>query len=176
MAASLSSACVTLRKCVGNKKRLFVSVRRIFSPEFNSQTHSSSDRGVSSVIESTDEFCFVERLIPPTRVPSPPKHNGPTPSGWAPPSETPPSLPYMIRRSRMHNIPVYSDIKHGSQKSTVVRKVEGDIWAFDKDAKEHLRQLTGREPPTKVNEVTMSIRIKGQFDMELKEWLLRLGF
>ncbi|KAI5100136.1 39S ribosomal protein L49, mitochondrial [Silurus meridionalis] len=128
------------------------------------------------LVFAADEFCFVERLIPPTRVPSPPKHNGPTPSGWAPPSETPPSLPYMIRRSRMHNIPVYSDIKHGSQKSTVVRKVEGDIWAFDKDAKEHLRQLTGREPPTKVNEVTMSIRIKGQFDMELKEWLLRLGF
>lgn len=42
--------------------------------------------------------------------------------------EVPPDLPYMIRRSRMHNVPVYMDIKHGSQKSTVVRKVEGDIW------------------------------------------------
>lgn len=42
--------------------------------------------------------------------------------------EVPPDLPYMIRRSRTHNVPVYTDIKHGSQKSTVVRKVEGDIW------------------------------------------------
>lgn len=42
--------------------------------------------------------------------------------------ETPLSLPYVIRRSRMHNIPVYSDIKHGNQKNTIVRKVEGDIW------------------------------------------------
>ncbi|KAF5886008.1 39S ribosomal protein L49, mitochondrial, partial [Clarias magur] len=90
-------------------------------------THSSLDTG-GSVIESTDEFCFVERLIPPARVPPPPRHAGPAPSGWTPPSETPPSLPYTIRRSRMHNVPVYSDIKHGNQKSTVVRKVEGDIW------------------------------------------------
>ncbi len=41
---------------------------------------------------------------------------------------TPPSLPYMIRRSRMHNVPVYSDIKHGNQHSTLLRKIEGDIW------------------------------------------------
>jgi len=43
-------------------------------------------------------------------------------------SDTLPSLPYMIRRSRMHNVPVYSDIKHGNQQSTLLRKVEGDIW------------------------------------------------
>lgn len=43
-------------------------------------------------------------------------------------TDTPPSLPYMIRRSRMHNVPVYSDIKHGNQHSTLLRKIEGDIW------------------------------------------------
>ncbi|MCJ8742123.1 hypothetical protein PDJAM_G00078560 [Pangasius djambal] len=169
MAASVSSVSVTLNRCVWNKSRLIPAVRRISAAAACLRTHSSSDRGGSSVTESTDEFRFVERLISPTRIPPPPKHTGPAPSGWTPPSETPPSLPYMIRRSRMHNIPVYSDIKHGNQKSTVVRKVEGDIWALNKDVKEHLQQLTGREPPTKVNEVTMSIRIKGQFDTELKD-------
>ncbi|KAK3550498.1 hypothetical protein QTP86_031488, partial [Hemibagrus guttatus] len=173
MAAAVSSISVTLSKSVWNKNRLFHTFRRI-STAACLRTHSTSDRGGTSVAESTDEFCFVERLIPPTRIPSPPKHTSPAPSGWTPPSETPPSLPYMIRRSRMHNIPVYSDIKHGNQKNTIVRKVEGDIWLFgfqalNKDMKEHLQQLTGREPPTKVNEVTMSIRIKGEFDMELKE-------
>lgn len=50
------------------------------------------------------------------------------------------------------------------------------LQALNKDMKKHLQQLTGREPPTKVNEVTMSIRVKGHFDTELKEWLLKLGF
>lgn len=52
-------------------------------------------------------------------------------------TDTPPSLPYMIRRSRMHNVPVYSDIKHGNQHSTLLRKVEGDIWVSN--------ELTGLE-------------------------------
>ncbi|XP_060765196.1 mitochondrial ribosomal protein L49 [Neoarius graeffei] len=176
MAALLRSGSVAVGQCVWNKNTLIHSLRRLCAAAVCLQSHSSSDRGSSSITVSTDEFYFVEQLIPPTHIPPPPKHTGPAPSGWTPPSETPPSLPYMIRRSRMHNIPVYSDIKHGNQKNTVVRKVEGDIWALDKDIKEHLQQLMGREPPTKVNEVTRSIRIKGQFDTELKEWLLKLGF
>ncbi|XP_051914281.1 mitochondrial ribosomal protein L49 [Hippocampus zosterae] len=126
--------------------------------------------------ESTEEYEFVERLIPPSRVPSPPKHSGPTPSGWTPPAESPPSLPYMIRRSRMHNIPVYTDVTHGNRFMTLVRKVEGDIWALEKDVKQYLKDVTGKEMPTQVNEVTMTLRVKGQFDKELKEWLTSKGF
>ncbi|XP_049608407.1 large ribosomal subunit protein mL49 [Syngnathus scovelli] len=126
--------------------------------------------------ESTEEYEFVERLIPPSRVPTPPKHSGPTPSGWTPPAESPPSLPYMIRRSRMHNIPVYTDVTHGNRLMTLVRKVEGDIWALEKDVKEYLKDVTGKELPTQVNEVTMTLRVKGHFDKELKEWLISKGF
>ncbi|MGH0189802.1 UNVERIFIED_CONTAM: hypothetical protein FKN15_038733 [Acipenser sinensis] len=64
-------------------------------------------------------------------------------------------LPYTVRRSRMHNIPVYTDITHGNRKMTVIRKITGDIW---------------------VNEVTMSIRVKGYYDTELKAWLTEKGF
>lgn len=39
-----------------------------------------------------------------------------------------PSLPYFVRRSRMHNIPVYKAITHGNRQMTLIRKVEGDIW------------------------------------------------
>uniref|UniRef100_A0A3Q3ME32 Large ribosomal subunit protein mL49 n=1 Tax=Mastacembelus armatus TaxID=205130 RepID=A0A3Q3ME32_9TELE len=81
-------------------------------------------------LESTEEYGFVERLIPPSRIPAPPKRVGPSPSGWTPPADSPPPLPYMIRRSRMHNIPVYTDLTHGSRRTTLVRKVEGDIWFF----------------------------------------------
>ncbi|XP_072101701.1 large ribosomal subunit protein mL49-like [Mobula birostris] len=129
------------------------------------------------IVESTEEFHFVERLIPPTTVPVPPKHDRyPTPSGWCPPRDPPLDLPYMIRRSRMHNLPVYTDITHGNRKMTVIRKIEGDIWTLDKDVKEYLAQLTGKTPLTQVNEVTMSLRVKGYFDKELKSWLLEKGF
>ncbi|NP_001291156.1 39S ribosomal protein L49, mitochondrial [Esox lucius] len=130
----------------------------------------------AKIIQSTEEYKFVERLIPPSRVPIPPKRDGPAPSGWTPPAEMPPALPYMIRRSRMHNIPVYTDLTHGSRKTTIIRKVEGDIWALEKDVKEFLQQLTGKDLPTQVNEVTMILRVKGHFDVELKEWLVKKGF
>lgn len=128
------------------------------------------------ILESTEEYKFVERLIPPSRVPVPPKHVGPTPSGWVPPAESPPPLPYMIRRSRMHNIPVYTDVTNGNRKLTLVRKVEGDIWALEKDVKQYLKEVTGKELPTQVNEVTMTLKVKGHYDKELKEWLISRGF
>ncbi len=130
----------------------------------------------TAILESAEEYKFVERLIPPSRVPAPPKHAGPTPSGWTPPADSPPPLPYMIRRSRMHNIPVYTDLTNGSRRTTLVRKVEGDIWALEKDVKQYLKEVTGRELPTQVNEVTMTLKVKGHFDTELKEWLASKGF
>ncbi|GCC42631.1 hypothetical protein chiPu_0026876, partial [Chiloscyllium punctatum] len=45
--------------------------------------------------------------------------------------DPPPDLPYLIRRSRMHNLPVYTDITHGNRKMTVIRKIEGDIWVCE---------------------------------------------
>ncbi|XP_053305424.1 39S ribosomal protein L49, mitochondrial [Spea bombifrons] len=128
------------------------------------------------VIESQAEYHFVERLIPPTQVPEPPKHEGPTPSGWIPPKGPPPDLPYMVRRSRMHNVPVYTDITHGNRQMTVIRKIEGDIWALEAEVREFLSSLTGKAPPTQVNEISRTIRIKGYYDKELCNWLAEKGF
>ncbi|XP_061557528.1 mitochondrial ribosomal protein L49 [Phycodurus eques] len=160
-----------------------VAPRRVFGLQRGSPGSPISVVGLRSLCatkwpiqESTEEYEFVERLLPPSRVPTPPKHLGPTPSGWTPPAESPPSLPYMIRRSRMHNIPVYTDVTHGNRRMTLVRKVEGDIWALEKDVKRHLKDVTGKEMPTQVNEVTMTLKVKGHFDKELKEWLSRKGF
>ncbi|XP_012693235.1 mitochondrial ribosomal protein L49 [Clupea harengus] len=173
MAASVRNVNVTVCRLF----RIFSQNRHISNIGPTLQTSARLDTAkTTGVIESTEEYAFVERLIPSSRIPKPPKHDGPSPSGWTPPSEVPPDLPYMIRRSRMHNVPVYMDIKHGSQKSTVVRKVEGDIWALEKDMKDYLMEVTGRVLPTQVNEVTGTIRVKGHFDKELKEWLLSKGF
>ena len=148
----------------------------ILSRPLGSSSSAESKTDIK-IEESTEEYTlFVEPLIPRSRIPAPPKHDGPSPSGWVPPSETPPDLPYMIRRSRMHNIPVYTDITSGSRKTTLVRKVEGDIWALEKDIQEYLKEVSGKDLPTQVNEVTMTVRVKGHFDTELKAWLSKKGF
>lgn len=160
------------------------ALRGAFSLQNRTRTGPAGLRFASSaapetkraIIESTDEYTFVERLIPPSRVPDPPKHVGAAPSGWRPPAERPPALPYMIRRSRMHNVPVYTDLTHGNRKMTLVRKVEGDIWALEKDVREYLKEITGMELPTQVNEVTMTLKVKGHYDQELKDWLTNKGF
>ena len=42
---------------------------------------------VLQVVESADEWKWVERLMPPKSIPLPPKHEKyPTPSGWTPPA------------------------------------------------------------------------------------------
>ncbi|XP_037335315.1 mitochondrial ribosomal protein L49 [Pungitius pungitius] len=139
-------------------------------------SYAAPEDRTSVPLESTEEYKFVERLIPPSRVPAPPPHAGPSPSGWTSPADTPPPLPYMVRRSRMHNIPVYTDMTHGSRRTTLVRKVEGDIWALEKDVKQHLKEVMGKEPSTQVNEVTMTLKVKGHVDSELKQWLASKGF
>ncbi|XP_041655812.1 mitochondrial ribosomal protein L49 [Cheilinus undulatus] len=169
------AASITLRSSV--LRRSLLGSLRLSAPSAGLRRCSSApDQTQSGIIESTEEYRFVERLIPPSRVPAPPKHSGPAPSGWIPPPESPPDLPYMIRRSRMHNIPVYTDLTHGNRKMTLVRKVEGDIWALEKDVKEFLKEVTGNDLPTQVNEVTMTLKVKGHFDVELKDWLAKKGF
>ncbi|KAK1154982.1 39S ribosomal protein L49, mitochondrial [Acipenser oxyrinchus oxyrinchus] len=127
------------------------------------------------IVESTDEYRFVERLIPPPGFQSPQTPAVPRPAAGHPPQRSP-SLPCAVRRSRMHNIPVYTDITHGNRKMTVIRKISGDIWALEQEVKSYLTQVTGKCPPTQVNEVTMSIRVKGYYDTELKAWLTEKGF
>ncbi|XP_043827748.1 39S ribosomal protein L49, mitochondrial [Dromiciops gliroides] len=141
------------------------------------QSQTQEPPAYPGVVESTAEYEFVERLIPPASIPDPPRHQSyPTPSGWQPPRDPRPNLPYFIRRSRMHNVPVYTELTHGNRQMTLIRKVEGDIWALQKDVEAFLASLLGKAPVTQVNEVTRTLRIKGYFDQQLKAWLLEKGF
>ncbi|XP_030331296.1 39S ribosomal protein L49, mitochondrial [Strigops habroptila] len=129
------------------------------------------------VEESTADFAFVERLLPPTRVPDPPPHPSyPTPSGWSPPAGPPPALPYFVRRSRHHNLPVYERLVSGNRRLTELRHVEGDLWALEREVRELLRALGAPQPEVRVNEVTGELRLKGHWGAELRRWLLQRGF
>uniref|UniRef100_A0A8D2CSD2 Large ribosomal subunit protein mL49 n=1 Tax=Sciurus vulgaris TaxID=55149 RepID=A0A8D2CSD2_SCIVU len=61
-----------------------IGVQRGLALRHQSQTQGPPD--YPSFVESVDEYRFVERLLPPTSIPKPPKHEHyPTPSGWQPP-------------------------------------------------------------------------------------------
>ncbi|XP_066426852.1 large ribosomal subunit protein mL49 isoform X2 [Molothrus aeneus] len=113
--------------------------------------------------ESTAEFGFVERLLPPSRIPDPPPHpKYPTPSGWSPPADPPPDLPYFVRRSRLHNLPVYLGLRQG-RRLTELRRIHGDIWGVP-------------EVAAQVNEVTGTLRLRGHWGAQVRQWLLQRGF
>uniref|UniRef100_A0A4X2K194 Large ribosomal subunit protein mL49 n=1 Tax=Vombatus ursinus TaxID=29139 RepID=A0A4X2K194_VOMUR len=110
------------------------------------QSQTQEPSAYPGIVESTEEYKFVERLIPPASIPEPPRHQSyPTPSGWQPPKDPPPNLPYFIRRSRMHNVPVYTELTHGNRQMTLIRKVEGDIWVASVEVAEAL--VKGWLPP-----------------------------
>ncbi|KAM9367151.1 large ribosomal subunit protein mL49 [Phaethornis superciliosus] len=122
------------------------------------------------VEESTADYVWVERLLPPTRIPDPPQHPSyPTPSGWSPPKGPPPGLPYFVSRSRLHNLPVYP--RSGPRRLTELRRVRGDIWALERELREDLGVQE-----VQVNEVTGTLRLKGDVGGELRRWLLQKGF
>ncbi|XP_056366347.1 39S ribosomal protein L49, mitochondrial [Oenanthe melanoleuca] len=126
--------------------------------------------------ESTAEFGFVQRLLPPSRVPEPPPHpKYPTPSGWSPPAGCPPELPYFVGRSRMHNLPVYLSRRQG-RRLTALRRIHGDIWALERDLRAFLGSLGLPEVRAQVNEVTGTLRLRGHCGHEVRQWLLQSGF
>ncbi|XP_032533444.1 39S ribosomal protein L49, mitochondrial isoform X4 [Chiroxiphia lanceolata] len=132
--------------------------------------------------ESTAEFVFVERLLPPTRIPDPPPHpKYPTPSGWSPPAGPPRGVPYFVRRSRHHNLPVYLGTrKGGNRRVTTLRGASGDLWALERDLRAFLGDLRTflgvPDLQVQVNEVTGTLQLKGHWGAELRAWLLQRGF
>ena len=57
---------------------------------FLSQSQTQGTPDYPGFLESVDEYRFVERLLPPTSIPEPPKHEHyPTPCGWQPPRGEP---------------------------------------------------------------------------------------
>jgi len=145
-------------------------------------------------VESKEDFRFVERLLPPSRIPNPPKHDSyPTPTGWFPPADTIPDLPYHVSRDRYHQFPVevieddfnkddtpidINKIAQLEEKKmlTAVTNIRGDLWELAQDLEEAIRPHSEFDPVTSVDEDDCVVYIKGDFHKQVTEFLGKTGF
>lgn len=128
---------------------------------------------------STEEWKYVERLFPPKAIPKPTAAPGEVmPSGWVAPSAKPGDHPYFVRRNPSHQLPVY--LTHNaiiSKYRTKISHVEGDIWVLLEELRAYLQQR--RDPKVlnmRAHEPHQRIEIKGQYVMEVRDFLLAKGF
>ncbi|XP_060071972.1 LOW QUALITY PROTEIN: large ribosomal subunit protein mL49-like [Ylistrum balloti] len=124
---------------------------------------------------SKEDFKYVKKLLPSDTVPEPPEVSGPTASGWVPQKEIDNNA-YWIRRTKNHMLPVYLQEKNGGlDRVTKIGKIEGDIWAFDKDLRNAVGKKVNKRILTQINEVSRSIKLRGNYVKEVGEFLVSQG-
>lgn len=74
--------------------------------------------------------------------------------------------------------PVYLEISNrGMKRLTTIKKIQGDIWALDRDIKKYLTEsLIKRAPPSQINEFAGVIKFKGDWVNRVKDWMNLKGF
>ncbi|KAJ8684238.1 hypothetical protein QAD02_020030 [Eretmocerus hayati] len=169
-----------------NAKSLRFSVTRV--PFRSIATHTSplvqnldpSKLPKYEVSKCSEEWSYVERLLPKKIIPTPKKFEGPSPAGWIAPTDEGKTHPYFVPRTKNHMLPVYLKIEQrGMKKITVVRKVQGNIWLMERELKKHLEDLSTKYHKyisSQVNEVSGQIRFRGDQYEGIKLWLLQKGF
>lgn len=145
--------------------RIFRPASRCIVTGFSSLRNCSSQAATSTTI--TTKFGYE---VKPERLAEIAK----SPSGWVPSAETPPDLPFYVRRSRTNNLPVYCNFKgpNGSRVITKVRKVRGDL----KELEKLVRARIGDDKHYQINELTQMLKVKGNFKPEIIQMLKELGF
>ncbi|KAL1138632.1 hypothetical protein AAG570_008695, partial [Ranatra chinensis] len=127
------------------------------------------------VSKNPEEWKYVERLLPYKFIPEP-KTKDFYPSGWSLPKHIE-NLPYFLRRSKNHMIPVYLKLSHrGMRKLTVIRHIKGDVWLFEKDLKGYLEKKLQKEIATRIDEVSGKVTIKGDHVHNVLVWVKDKGF
>lgn len=103
----------------------------------------------------------------------------PMPSGFIPPPENPPDLPYFVARTRNFLLPVYYNLDSDPENCyTVVRKVTGDLWQLENDLRTYLESLTNskRRILTSVHETDERVSFRGKYLQQVAKWLHEKGF
>lgn len=129
------------------------------------------------VIHNPPEWKYVEELLGEKLVPTP-EHKSEYPSGWKPQDpEQYKKLPYYVRRTKNHMLPVFLTIRYrGFRRLTFIKNIEGDIWELEKECAEIIKERTRNNPVySHINEMAGLIKIKGDFVTLIQKHLLNKG-
>ncbi|KAK0410163.1 hypothetical protein QR680_004986 [Steinernema hermaphroditum] len=132
------------------------------------------------------DWSYVDRLMPLETIPEMPKNCGVTPSGWRPPMDPPPELPYYIRRRRDHLPPLYLErrrdqldpktMEYKYVELVTLNSVTGDVFACEQDLREFLEAELGHPVATHVDELKGRIKVKGAERSLLERFVFEKGF
>ncbi|KOC62315.1 putative 39S ribosomal protein L49, mitochondrial [Habropoda laboriosa] len=129
------------------------------------------------VTRDPKEWKYVERLLKSKVIPEISLENKEYPSGWKPPIAKPKDHPYYVQRTRNYMQPVYLHIFHrGMRRTTVIRKIHGDIWALESDLKKYIEKCEKKPIGVRVNELIGEIKFRGDYVNLIKKWLNEKGF
>ena len=128
-----------------------------------------------------EEWKFVERLMPKDLIPAIPKKEV-YPSGFKPPTAKLNDYPYHVSRTKNNLLAVYAEIRRFGRKKnfiymwTTVRKADGNLFKLRDDICDFLEERYHTEFVTQVAEVYGAVNIKGDYETDIKEFLLQKGF
>lgn len=135
-----------------------------------------SEQSNFEIVHNPPEWKYVEQVLVPQLIPKlTPKAE--YPSGWKPQTINPSETPYMIPRTKNGMLPVYLDIKfRGTKRVTVIRLIQGDIFAFEKELTDFLEDYLKRKFVMRANEFSGNIKITGDYVNLIKHFLGEKGF
>eukprot|EP00731_Ephydatia_muelleri_P027460 Em0019g333a len=140
-----------------------------------SRAYSKVAAAISEVRKRSPPTCSTCNKQGHTRRSCPAKQSGWTPvtiEAAEPGSKE--ALPFRIIRSKFSNLPVYLDYRNGGTRIlTKIRRIDGDVMAMER----MLRKIIGdKKLMTRVDELTGSITLHGNYRDSVNEWLRSLGF
>lgn len=64
----------------------------------------------------------------------------------------------------------------GIKRVTKVTKIQGNIWALERDVKRYIEECTGKKIASQIHEFAGTIKFKGDCVSRVKEWMDIKGF
>lgn len=100
-----------------------------------------------SYVESLERI----KIAPKPRFRKPHEPIEPMPSGFYPPPEQYPDLPYAVIRTRNYLLPLYYKLDRDPEKcTTLINRVTGDLWELEHDVRTYLEEMS----PSKARIIT----------------------
>lgn len=129
------------------------------------------------IVKNPPEWKYVERLLSNAVTVPVPSPKAEYPSGWKPQTIDPSQARYMIHRNKNHMMPIYLKIQHrGYRRITIVKYIQGDIWALAEDLRAFLEDYTGRKILIRVHEFSGQLWIRRDFVNLIKDYLMEQGY